>query len=85
MILVTLPALEVFASCAALPDWGVLPWPVTRSQSQPMSGNIDNVATRSNQKKKVKKYSSLQREPRTNSVKKITKQAEVKPKKISSY
>jgi hypothetical protein len=50
-----------------------------------MSGNIDNVAIRSNQKKKVKKYSSLQREPRTSSVKKIIRQAEVKPKKISSY
>jgi hypothetical protein len=58
---------------------------VIKSHSHPISENIDNVATRSSQKKKVKKYSSRQIEAKTNSDKKITKQAEVKPKKISSY
>jgi len=53
IIRVTLPALDVFANCEALPGYGVPEAPVTQSQNEPISGRRDRVDTRSSQKKKV--------------------------------
>ena len=79
--LVTLPALDVLANCAALPAELLPPPPVQASQTQPMSGSIETVDTASSQKKKLRKYSSFAREARKHSIAKHPKNVAVRPKK----
>ena len=76
-ILVILPAREVLTSYAALPAVDEPPSPVIRSQIQPTSGIIEAVDMMSNQKKNVKKYSSLEMEARMISIVKINRQMKV--------
>ena len=78
-IRVTRLALEVYTICAAFPASGVVPSPVIISQSQPISGIIETVEIMSNQKKKVKKYSSLHNELKSISMEKIIMHATVIP------
>ena len=87
MTLVILPALLVFATLVALLAEDALPpSPIIAFQMKPISGIMEIVDTRSNQKKKVKKYTCFEIDDSMISARKRIKHPRVTPqKKVSLF